>query len=124
MWNGGSKGPLAIKLWSIVFGLKLAWELNIKKLCVESKSLEAISLIERGCDLQHPFSAIVKEIMDTLDHDWMVAFLHIFWECNNLANCLAWFTLKCLGSIYYIENPSNFYLAMVREKLCESFDFI
>ena len=48
-WMKGAAGmiglavPLGAELWSIYYGLKLAWEYGVKRVVIESDSLEAVN---------------------------------------------------------------------------------
>ena len=57
---------LSAELKGVFQGLKLARQLGYKKVCLESDSENALTLVENGCSFQHDQNLLVKEITELL----------------------------------------------------------
>ncbi|KAE9595687.1 hypothetical protein Lal_00030672 [Lupinus albus] len=75
---------------AILKGVKLAREMNVQKLVVESDLESAVSMVENGVRANHPQYTIISSIKQLLsDPKWEVKVVHIPREANRVANKLA-----------------------------------
>ena len=91
--NAGMMGllvPVAAELWSIFYGLKMAWEKgNVKSVFIESDCLEAVNLINNPdpgfflADLVDMIKALESEEWDSC------AIVHVPSSSNEAATALA-----------------------------------
>ncbi|KAK8974879.1 hypothetical protein V6N11_066421 [Hibiscus sabdariffa] len=75
---------LDTELWDIYEGLITTWSMRIRNLVVEVDSLDAIGVVQQGL-LGRISLALVRPIVDMLNHSWSVKIQHIFCEGNRLA---------------------------------------
>ncbi|KAF7844451.1 ribonuclease H [Senna tora] len=78
---------LTAELWGCFHGLTLAWEKEVKKVLLESDSLNAVKLISARCRDEHRCAGLVKLIRNLLDRDWEMVVSHSFRESNFVADC-------------------------------------
>ncbi|CAI0385141.1 unnamed protein product [Linum tenue] len=79
-----SEGSITrVDLSGVEYGLRLAWELGIRQLKVQTDSIDATKLIESADD-KYPPAALINGI-----RNWVVEIAHIFREGNVVADYLA-----------------------------------
>ena len=78
MWHGHNGGVLAAKLKGITLGLRLAWSLELERVCLEFDSLKALAMVEHGCGLQHHNFGIFMETSNFLAKYYILAKLRYF----------------------------------------------
>lgn len=54
IWNLDTSNVLIPQLWAILTTLHIAWNLNLKKIILESDSNTSIKLLTDGCEPTHP----------------------------------------------------------------------
>ncbi|KAF7842450.1 RNA-directed DNA polymerase [Senna tora] len=92
--------------WAIKTGLEKAWELNLKRVIVESDSLSVINMIKKGLEDCHPLNPIINGIRYMASLNWEVTFDHVFRESNRVANSLAnWAQRGDFGVVSYNRTP-------------------
>ncbi|CAN1133649.1 Putative ribonuclease H protein At1g65750, partial [Linum perenne] len=74
---------------AIIEGLKLAWNLGIKKLRVQSDSQTAISLLCNEGHVDHQHSNLVLDFRELQRRHWDLRLCHVYREANFAANYLA-----------------------------------
>ncbi|KAJ1418065.1 Ribonuclease H domain [Sesbania bispinosa] len=87
--NLGRGSVLFAELKAVELALRIAWDNGFTHICVESDSLLAISLIEKGSSPHHPFASILKHIHCWKQKNWQVTFAHSFREGNRVADWFA-----------------------------------
>ncbi|KAJ1433963.1 Ribonuclease H domain [Sesbania bispinosa] len=104
--NLGKGSVLLTELRAIEMALRIAWNNRFTNVCVESDSLTAISLIQKGITSSHPFANILKMIQMWNQKDWRIKFSHTFREGNRIADWLANSAhSRPLGLLLIIEPP-------------------
>ncbi|CAI0464258.1 unnamed protein product [Linum tenue] len=86
--NLGGGSITHAELAGIEQGMRLAWEMGIRKLAVQTDSATAISLIQEDPS-SHPHRMLVKSIRRSLSLEWEVTIDHVFREGNFVADFLA-----------------------------------
>lgn len=89
--NMGSCNVLMTELTGIGEGLVMAWDLNIRKLCIESDSAVGAELVEGPLIHTHHFATVIHEIKMWLQKDWQVRLIHNYREGNAVADWIATF---------------------------------
>ncbi|CAN1790420.1 Putative ribonuclease H protein At1g65750, partial [Linum perenne] len=77
------------ELRGILEGLELVWSKGIRKLCIQSDSKAAVSIILHSSRTQHQHSALINRFNQLFKRDWEVKVEHIYCEANKAANFLA-----------------------------------
>ncbi|KAM5549769.1 hypothetical protein ABKV19_000934 [Rosa sericea] len=86
-------------------GLKLASDLNIRKLEVESDSAIFVKLLIDGCPISHPLGNIINSCRHLINGFEDVRIRHIFRECNYTADALAKGSLSHDYGIVIFDTP-------------------
>ncbi|KAJ1389959.1 Ribonuclease H domain [Sesbania bispinosa] len=84
-----SSSVLLAELRGIETALRIVWEHEYKQLWLESDSLTAVRLIDKGITHDHPYAHILKQISSWRQRPWCVVISHTFRERNRIADCLA-----------------------------------
>lgn len=90
----GSGSITEAELLAILVGAKLAVLKGFSRIIVESDSLVAVKLINKGCSLLHPAYNLVKDIVDALSLLEEFSVVHTLREGNQPADCFAKFGLS------------------------------
>lgn len=94
-WVGGfslnigiCSAPLA-ELWSVYYGVYIAWERRVERFEVEVDSEIVVGFLQSGIGDPHPLSFLVRLCHDFISKDWMVRISHVYREANRLSDGLA-----------------------------------
>ncbi|CAN1178093.1 Putative ribonuclease H protein At1g65750 [Linum perenne] len=68
--------------------MKLAWDLGIRKLLIQSDSEAAVAILRRE-DTNHQHAILVSEFMELRSRSWDISITHVFREANCGADYLA-----------------------------------
>ncbi|KAF7809195.1 putative reverse transcriptase [Senna tora] len=101
----GSGNALQAELCGMLMGLDIAWKNRMKKIILESDSLEAVELAEDPSDRNHPLQYLIGKIKNYKDRDWQFVLKHTFREANKVADCLAKTTSNRIADMYELDNP-------------------
>ena len=113
-WMGGFScklykvPPTIAELIAMMHGLNLCWQANHRKVNVFSDSTEAINLLLRGCQKDHPFRDVVEEAKSMLLRNWHVCLSHRPRDHNQEADQLAKYGHSLPGGLLYFEEPPDF----------------
>ncbi|CAN1762396.1 Putative ribonuclease H protein At1g65750 [Linum perenne] len=77
------------KLRGIIESMRLAWDKGIRKLCVQTDTRAAVSLLEDSVGWSHRHSSLVDLFHSLKNRDWEITIYHIYLELNNVADFLA-----------------------------------
>ncbi|KAJ1412156.1 Ribonuclease H domain [Sesbania bispinosa] len=88
-FNIGSSSVLMAERRGIILALHIAWERGLLKVWIESDSLAAMDLINKGEFLKHPYAYVLNQINSWKSKPWELKFSHIVKECNSVADFLA-----------------------------------
>ncbi|CAN1797949.1 Putative ribonuclease H protein At1g65750 [Linum perenne] len=86
--NMGNCSITRAEICAIVQGMKLAWELGIRKLLIQSDSKAAIAILLRE-DTNHQQAIFVSEFQELKSRSWDISITHVFREANCDADYLA-----------------------------------
>ncbi|KAF7802200.1 ribonuclease H [Senna tora] len=70
-------------------GLEMAWKYGMKKVTMETDSIEALDFAQDLYDKNHPLRYLAEKIEEYKDRNWQVVFKHTFRETNRVADFLA-----------------------------------
>ncbi|CAN1121005.1 Putative ribonuclease H protein At1g65750 [Linum perenne] len=87
--NLGACSIIRAELRGIVEGMRLAWDKGVQKLCIQSDSKAAVSILSNVDNLDHRHASLVEKFQALKNRDWEVSINHIFREANNAADYLA-----------------------------------
>ncbi|CAN1830445.1 Putative ribonuclease H protein At1g65750 [Linum perenne] len=73
---------------AIVQGMKLAWDLGIRKLLVQFDSKVAVAILQKE-DTDHQHAILASEFRELFSRRWDVSLTHVFREANFCADYLA-----------------------------------
>ncbi|KAF7844252.1 RnaseH [Senna tora] len=110
-WIGGftkklGKGNILLaEMCGILEGLQVAWHNNLKKIIIESDSLQAVSYILASLDRKHPLYPILHKIKLLLANDWDVKVIHISRDSNRIADNLAFRAHVLDFGLYIYDAP-------------------
>ena len=91
--NAGMMGllvPLVAELWSIFYGLKMAWEMgNVRSVIIESDCKRAVDEVN-NIDSAFVLADLVEMINSIMSEDWdSCVVIHVPKDCNAVATALA-----------------------------------
>ncbi|CAN1148633.1 Putative ribonuclease H protein At1g65750, partial [Linum perenne] len=87
--NLGVCSIMRAELRGIVEGMKLAWSLGIRKLCVQSDSKAAVQLLSNEGPSLCQHASLLQQFAELASRDWQVSLHHVYREANYAADCLA-----------------------------------
>ena len=80
---------LVAESWGLFYGLKLASQLNISYLEIESDSAILVQLSQKSDLSKHPLGSLLTGCLNIMKCMAVVSFIHIFREANMTADSLA-----------------------------------
>lgn len=105
MRNLGTSSVLMAEFWGIFTALSMCWDMSFRYLWIESDSMVAVSLVNNGCQENHPYAPIIFAIKELMRRSWVVRLTHVLREGNRLADSLANLAhSKDLG-LHWLESP-------------------
>ncbi|PRQ19701.1 putative ribonuclease H [Rosa chinensis] len=105
MINVGKGHVLTAEAWGLLSGLKLATDLQVNKIEIESDSAILIKLIVEGCESSHPLGSILNSCKSLLNGFEDVKIKHIFRESNMTADAMAKSSLSHDPEIVIFNTP-------------------
>ncbi|CAN1148547.1 Putative ribonuclease H protein At1g65750 [Linum perenne] len=87
--NLGTCSITRAEMRGAVLGLKLAWELDKRKVVLQVDSLAAIHLLQEKEDPLHQHAMEVYDFRELLSREWEVSVRHTYREGNHAADFLA-----------------------------------
>ncbi|KAL6141172.1 hypothetical protein ACLB2K_059462 [Fragaria x ananassa] len=100
-------------------GLKLASNLNSRKLEVESDSAIVAKLLIEGCPISHPLDSIINSCRHLINGFDEVQIRHIFRECKCTADALAKGSLSHDYDIVSFDAPPPHAASAFTDDLCD-----
>ncbi|KAJ1421638.1 Ribonuclease H-like superfamily [Sesbania bispinosa] len=82
-----------------------AWDLGMRKVCFETDSRAAISIIEHGCHSYHPCYGLISEIQALKKRDWEIQIVHVYREANKVVDFLASLAVSLDYGLYVLDSP-------------------
>ncbi|CAN1808121.1 Putative ribonuclease H protein At1g65750, partial [Linum perenne] len=87
--NLGSCSIMRAELRGIIEGMKIAWDKGVRRLCIQTDSQAAVSLLCSTEGREHRHSSLVDQFSELRSRDWEVTIHHIYREANCAADYLA-----------------------------------
>ncbi|XP_061358638.1 uncharacterized protein LOC133302833 [Gastrolobium bilobum] len=104
----GSGNVLMAELWGVILGLEWAWVQGYQQLIIEVDSMDAYNVILQGCVEAHPCHMLMLRIKEMMGRSWQVNVLHVYRECNRVADWLARHAHRLdWNTIWYREPPDG-----------------
>ncbi|KAJ1418541.1 Ribonuclease H domain [Sesbania bispinosa] len=101
----GQGSSLLVELCALKLGLFIAWDKGCRKLLVDSDSLEAPHIINRGTpSVGTQFGDVILEIVELLHHSWDIKVFHVLREANVIADFLVKLEESVVG-LLVLEHP-------------------
>ncbi|KAL5817729.1 hypothetical protein ACOSQ3_026107 [Xanthoceras sorbifolium] len=95
-WRGGFAARIAIgsilepELWGLLKGLKAAWDRGFRRVMVETDSMAVVEVLKKRAAANHPVFGLLNQCHNLLnDENWRCNLVHIFRECNRVADMLS-----------------------------------
>ena len=82
------------RVMALVYGLKMACEMGIRKLIVEIDSLQVYSWVKGVNGIENSLSNVIQECRFWLNKSWVVSIKHVYREGNQVGDQLAKMALK------------------------------
>ncbi|CAN1128747.1 Putative ribonuclease H protein At1g65750 [Linum perenne] len=79
--NMGDCSITRAKMCAIVQGMKLAWDMGVRKLLIQSDSRVAVDILQRE-DTNHQHSILASGIQALKSRSWNVSIIQVFREAN------------------------------------------
>ncbi|TQD89154.1 hypothetical protein C1H46_025276 [Malus baccata] len=102
----GVGSVIQAELWAVLAGVRLAQQLGVHRLVVESDSSQAVTLIGYHSGSLSAMGLLAEDVTYRLLHT--TEFLHTPRTCNGVAHRLARFALSIGNELVWIEEPPNF----------------
>ncbi|XP_028783831.1 uncharacterized protein LOC114739897 [Neltuma alba] len=94
-----------VEIFGIFYGLQMCWDRGIRDIVVHSDCLEAINLLIRGYNLDHPFRDLIEETRLLLHRDWQVYLSYTPISNLTLVDFLAKSSHTMEGSFRILDQP-------------------
>nr|XP_025625612.1 uncharacterized protein LOC112717904 [Arachis hypogaea] len=88
MANLGNCHAFQAELWGVFHGLNMAWDLGMRRIIIETDSVEVYKEISKGRKTQN-YNSLVREIQKLKDKSWEIKFMHTHRSGNASADHLA-----------------------------------
>ncbi|WCJ44200.1 RNA-directed DNA polymerase (reverse transcriptase)-related family protein [Euphorbia peplus] len=85
----GSCSVLKAELWGILEGLKMSWDMGLRKVQVEVDNQLCVDLIGRSYCTPNDVAALLMEIQEYIGRSWEINVCHIYREANRSADWMA-----------------------------------
>ncbi|CAN1315384.1 Putative ribonuclease H protein At1g65750 [Linum perenne] len=95
------------ELRSIIEGTKLAWDIGIRKLSIQSDSEAAIRLLTSPGNDNNQHSSLILQFSELLAREWHVTILRIYREVNFAADYLANLGHSLDLGIHVLDTPDS-----------------
>ncbi|CAL8167723.1 unnamed protein product [Prunus armeniaca] len=106
--GNGSVLVLEAELWSILWGLTLAWDSGYRNVEVESDSCDAVSLLNSPTIPTHPLFSIIVCCKSNINKDWRCSINHIYREQNVAVDALSSRSIDFGPGIHLFETVPDF----------------
>ncbi|CAN0873401.1 Putative ribonuclease H protein At1g65750 [Linum grandiflorum] len=105
--NLGSCSITRDEMQAIVNGLQLVWNLDIRRIQVQSDSMTAISILAKDSELRHQHATLVIQLKELCSRQWKVTISHIYREANFAADYLANLGQSLPYGMHFFESPDR-----------------
>ncbi|XP_028785601.1 uncharacterized protein LOC114741465 [Neltuma alba] len=107
MRNIGRGSSLHAELWEIIWALKRAWDMQWRRVIIETDCWEAVELLSTGWAEDHSEGHLVTEIRSWLDKEWQVSLDRYHRDANGATDALAKEALNIeIGAVFFSSPPS------------------
>ncbi|CAN1225592.1 Putative ribonuclease H protein At1g65750, partial [Linum perenne] len=104
--NLGDCSITRAEMGAIVQGMKLAWDLGVRKLLVQSDSKAAVAILQKE-DTNHQHAILVSEFIEFKSRRWDCSITHVFREANYGADYLANLGHTFCFGLHLISQPDS-----------------
>src|SRR4051812_1222721 len=101
----GNSSALNVELLAILFCLKMAWRLKLRKVILESDFLEAINLVKGLKGNRDGDQRIIDCCRELLSGPWDVDMRHVFREAKSVTDWLAKMAIQQCVDVVELELP-------------------
>ncbi|CAN1157083.1 Putative ribonuclease H protein At1g65750 [Linum perenne] len=77
------------ELRGAIQGLRLAWEIGVRRVVLQVDSMTVVQLLDSPGDPMHQHAMEVRDIRELISRDWEVRVRHVYREANHAADHLA-----------------------------------
>ncbi|KAL4298591.1 hypothetical protein AHAS_Ahas17G0016200 [Arachis hypogaea] len=101
------------EMWGIYHGLKIAWDLGLRRIIMESDSTAVVTILNKKEGLHSHLEPLVRSIANLMQKNWELRIENIYREDNKCTNWLAKENLKSLSGCQFIDSlPCNLRLIL------------
>ncbi|KAK0598865.1 hypothetical protein LWI29_000173 [Acer saccharum] len=104
--NKGVGNVIEAELWGMFEGLTMAWNAGVRRIIVETDSLDSVQLVSNVTNPNHPFFSLIQSCKFMVDSDWNCVVKHVYREGNRLADGLAHLGHNMKNEIMFFEDPT------------------
>ncbi|CAN1131278.1 Putative ribonuclease H protein At1g65750 [Linum perenne] len=87
--NVGDCSITRAELKAIIEGMRMAWDLGVERLHIQTDSTTAVSTLLSTVDLSHQHFLLLLEYQELLSRPWQIRISHVFREANQAADYMA-----------------------------------
>ncbi|CAN1162572.1 Putative ribonuclease H protein At1g65750 [Linum perenne] len=69
--------------------MKIAWDRGVRRLCIQTDSQAAVSLLSSNEGRMHRHASLVEQFIELCRREWVVSIRHVYREANRAADFLA-----------------------------------
>ncbi|QHO40259.1 Putative ribonuclease H protein [Arachis hypogaea] len=106
MANLGNCHAFRAELWGVFHGLNMAWDLGMRRIIIETDSLEVYKEISKERKSQN-YNSLVREIQKLKDKSWEIKVMHTHRSGNASADHLAKVSIRKQFRFYFLNSPSE-----------------
>ena len=103
--NLGFCNSLEAEIWGALEGLKMAWNMGLDKIILESDSTVLVELLNRRNEAVVKDRNLLISCMNLVKKDWQLIISHVYREGNRSADWMANFSLKHEQGVSLHESP-------------------
>ncbi|QHN91804.1 Putative ribonuclease H protein [Arachis hypogaea] len=96
---------IEVEIFTILEGLCIAWNRDIKKLIVELDSKRGLELTANPSQHHPTLTRAIRRITGLVKRNWKVKMQHVLREANKIADGMANFILDSHDTFLFLEHP-------------------
>ncbi|XP_039000378.1 uncharacterized protein LOC120126177 [Hibiscus syriacus] len=95
---------LDVELCGVLEGLELAWQLDLRRVIIETDSSEVWKLLLCRINMDR-VSSVVPYLIEIIRKEWELQFVHVLREGNLVADAMAWLAWSLSFRLHTFRNP-------------------
>ncbi|CAN1758205.1 Putative ribonuclease H protein At1g65750 [Linum perenne] len=103
--NLGDCSITRAELKAIIEGMRMAWDLGVDRLHIQTDSITAVSTFLSTADPTHQHFLLLLEYQELISRSWQVRITHVFREANQAADYMANLGHSFDFGTYFFDSP-------------------